>query len=238
MPLNVNTFLISGSKCFVPFKLLIEQLWIWIQHEKHLLFFTAVEFTTCDDRRTPNCHFWHLRPYLIVLARVFTLSTRSIWNMEPTNAKKQKMNMETDQSDFTIPETVQARFISDSNEEAGPPLELPTSVNVSQLGRICNAILQNVCIIFRTSFPSQKTYPKTFVFDFSGRPVDLFVFHKRQRSGTFARKIIRFQKFRSRSSHQHRISTTSKFRCEISDTMHQFNARSCRSCGKIVLFII
>lgn len=43
-----------------------------------------------------------------------------------------------------IPETVQARFISDIGEEAGPPLELPTIVTVSQLGRICNAILQNV----------------------------------------------------------------------------------------------
>lgn len=54
------------------------------------------------------------------------------------------MKMETD--DPTIPETVQARFVSDSDEEAGPPLDLPTSVTISQLGRICNAILQNVCI--------------------------------------------------------------------------------------------
>lgn len=46
------------------------------------------------------------------------------------------------------PETVQARFVSDSGEEAGPPLELPTGVTVSQLGRICNAILQNVSGIF------------------------------------------------------------------------------------------
>lgn len=42
------------------------------------------------------------------------------------------------------PETIQARFVSDTGEEAGPPLELPAAVTVSQLGRICNAILQNV----------------------------------------------------------------------------------------------
>lgn len=48
--------------------------------------------------------------------------------------------------DSIIPETVQARFVSETGEEAGPPLDLPTSVNTSQLGRICNAILQNVRI--------------------------------------------------------------------------------------------
>lgn len=48
--------------------------------------------------------------------------------------------------DPIIPETIQARFVSDAGEEAGPPLDLPTSVNISQLGRICNAILQNVSI--------------------------------------------------------------------------------------------
>lgn len=53
--------------------------------------------------------------------------------------------MEVDgKGDNRIPETVQARFVSDDGEEAGPPLELPTIVTVSQLGRICNAILQNV----------------------------------------------------------------------------------------------
>lgn len=53
--------------------------------------------------------------------------------------------MEVDgETDNRIPETVQARFVSDDGEEAGPPLELPTIVTVSQLGRICNAILQNV----------------------------------------------------------------------------------------------
>lgn len=51
------------------------------------------------------------------------------------------MSMEVDP---IIPETIQARFVSDDGEEAGPPLDLPTSVNISQLGRICNAILQNV----------------------------------------------------------------------------------------------
>lgn len=52
--------------------------------------------------------------------------------------------MEVDSNEPIVPETIQARFVSDSGEEAGPPLDLPTSVNVSQLGRICNAILQNV----------------------------------------------------------------------------------------------
>lgn len=51
------------------------------------------------------------------------------------------MSMEVDP---IIPETIQARFVSETGEEAGPPLDLPTSVNTSQLGRICNAILQNV----------------------------------------------------------------------------------------------
>lgn len=46
--------------------------------------------------------------------------------------------------EVVIPETIQARFISDAGEEAGPPLDLPTSVDISQLSRICNAILQNV----------------------------------------------------------------------------------------------
>lgn len=54
--------------------------------------------------------------------------------------------MEVDgEGDSRIPETIQARFVSDDGEEAGPPLELPAIVTVSQLGRICNAILQNVC---------------------------------------------------------------------------------------------
>lgn len=43
-----------------------------------------------------------------------------------------------------VPESIQARFVSDTGEEAGPPLELPTSLNISQLGRICNAILEKV----------------------------------------------------------------------------------------------
>lgn len=54
--------------------------------------------------------------------------------------------MEVDKQNPDIPETIQARFVSETGEEAGPPLDLPTSVNVSQLGRICNAILQNVSV--------------------------------------------------------------------------------------------
>jgi NLE (NUC135) domain len=40
--------------------------------------------------------------------------------------------------------TIQARFISDSGEEAGPPLDLPIDVDVKQLELICNALLKNV----------------------------------------------------------------------------------------------
>lgn len=58
--------------------------------------------------------------------------------------KRVKLDEKSDE--ISIPETVQARFVSDSGEEAGPPLDLPTSVNISQLDKICNAILQNVCI--------------------------------------------------------------------------------------------
>lgn len=50
--------------------------------------------------------------------------------------------------DTQKPETIQARLVSDAGEEAGPPLELPNTINVSQLGLICNAILQNVSFYF------------------------------------------------------------------------------------------
>lgn len=51
--------------------------------------------------------------------------------------------MEVDLDGETGPSTVQARFISDSGEEAGPPLDLPANVTVQQLNLICNAVLQN-----------------------------------------------------------------------------------------------
>lgn len=40
--------------------------------------------------------------------------------------------------------TFQARLISETGEEAGPPIDLPINVNVKQLTTICNAFLQNV----------------------------------------------------------------------------------------------
>lgn len=40
--------------------------------------------------------------------------------------------------------TIQARFVSDTGEEAGPPLDLPIDVDVQQLELICNALLKNV----------------------------------------------------------------------------------------------
>lgn len=50
--------------------------------------------------------------------------------------------MDVDEADHT-PQTIQARFISDTGEEAGPPLDLPANVTVHQLNLICNAVLQN-----------------------------------------------------------------------------------------------
>lgn len=40
--------------------------------------------------------------------------------------------------------TIQARLVSDTGEEAGPPLDLPINVDVKQLELICNALLKNV----------------------------------------------------------------------------------------------
>lgn len=40
--------------------------------------------------------------------------------------------------------TIQARFVSDTGEEAGPPIDLPIQVDVQQLELICNALLKNV----------------------------------------------------------------------------------------------
>lgn len=54
------------------------------------------------------------------------------------------MDLKVNNTGFDVPETIQARFVSDTGEEAGPPLELPISLNISQLGRICNAILEKV----------------------------------------------------------------------------------------------
>lgn len=41
------------------------------------------------------------------------------------------------------PQTVQAHLISDTGEEAGPPIDLPANVTTEQLGLICNALLKN-----------------------------------------------------------------------------------------------
>jgi ribosome assembly protein 4 len=40
--------------------------------------------------------------------------------------------------------TIQARLVSDTGEEAGPPIDLPINVDVQQLELICNALLKNV----------------------------------------------------------------------------------------------
>lgn len=43
--------------------------------------------------------------------------------------------------------TLQARFVSDTGEEAGPPMDLPIGITVQQLDLICNALLMNVNIL-------------------------------------------------------------------------------------------
>jgi ribosome assembly protein 4 len=49
--------------------------------------------------------------------------------------------MEVDESETF---TIQARFVSDNGDEAGPPLDLPVSVDVTQMELILNALLKNV----------------------------------------------------------------------------------------------
>lgn len=58
-------------------------------------------------------------------------------------------NMETDEE---TTKTIQARFISDTGEEAGQPVDLPVGVTKIQLTLICNALLQNV-----SRFKKKKT---------------------------------------------------------------------------------
>lgn len=40
--------------------------------------------------------------------------------------------------------TIQVRFVSDQGEEAGPPIDLPVTVDVKQLELIVNALLKKV----------------------------------------------------------------------------------------------
>ncbi|XP_050069760.1 protein Notchless [Anopheles maculipalpis] len=51
--------------------------------------------------------------------------------------------MDVDESELPTTKTVQARFVSDVGEEAGPPLALPVNVTKEQLELICNALLKN-----------------------------------------------------------------------------------------------
>lgn len=46
--------------------------------------------------------------------------------------------------DIDLPNTVQARFKSDTGEETGSPLDLPLNVTKDQLQLICNALLHEV----------------------------------------------------------------------------------------------
>ncbi|GAB0093248.1 Protein Notchless [Sergentomyia squamirostris] len=47
------------------------------------------------------------------------------------------------ESEDDSPKTLQILLVSDTGEEAGPPLDLPTTTTVTQLGLICNALLKN-----------------------------------------------------------------------------------------------
>lgn len=65
---------------------------------------------------------------------------------------KPQQKMEVDEEEVQLgPHTVQARLVSETGEEAGPPIDLPVGVTIAQLGLICNALLQNVSIT-RTIF--------------------------------------------------------------------------------------
>lgn len=83
--------------------------------------------------------------------------------------------MDVAMDDDQIPETVQARFVSDTGEEAGPPLELPSIVTVSQLGRICNAILQNVSVEVNGPRSQQVCLSDIVYYHFVGRSAHLFI---------------------------------------------------------------
>lgn len=102
-----------------------------------------------------------------------------MFNNSPSNYFCAGKNVKMEVDEIQKPETVQARFVSDTGEEAGPPLELPTAVTVSQLGRICNAVLQNVRFI-----SNQIKFILNFISSFSGRTVNLFIFHRSKRSRT------------------------------------------------------
>lgn len=54
--------------------------------------------------------------------------------------------METNDVSEPNTHTIQARFVSDTGEEAGAPLDLPISIDTNQLELICNALLQNVSV--------------------------------------------------------------------------------------------
>ncbi|EDV30769.1 uncharacterized protein Dana_GF14879 [Drosophila ananassae] len=58
-------------------------------------------------------------------------------------AKKQKMTEDAETEPKATPHTIQARLISDTGEEAGPPIDLPAGITTQQLGLICNALLKN-----------------------------------------------------------------------------------------------
>lgn len=54
--------------------------------------------------------------------------------------------MDTEENNLDT-HTIQARFVSDTGEEAGPPFDLPVTVDVQQLELICNALLKNVSLL-------------------------------------------------------------------------------------------
>lgn len=57
--------------------------------------------------------------------------------------KKPKFSKDDEDDKKELPHTLQARFVSDTGEEAGPPMDIPIGVTVEQLGLICNALLKN-----------------------------------------------------------------------------------------------
>lgn len=61
--------------------------------------------------------------------------------MNPFAQKKPRLEKEIVKS--SLPETLQARLISEDGIEAGPPIDLPRNVSTEQLALIVNALLQN-----------------------------------------------------------------------------------------------
>lgn len=83
--------------------------------------------------------------------------------------------------------TIQAKFVSDAGEEAGPPLDLPINVTLTQLELIINALLKNVS-------KKELKFSEIFICHFSGRANTASVFCQRPRSEEIFGRYSKFGK--------------------------------------------